>query len=166
MDRPFPEPAGGISKSELDRLLIQSAQQLQRLAKQRGVDLSGIFQSPVPVAVSPTQSPEAVEKPVPSPVPAPEEKGAKETIVFQPSAPIINVPEQPAPQITVNVPLQAPPNIYVNVPEQQAPVIYNTPPTQSAPNVTVSTPALVAEKPKKFTVTRDGQGKISGIEEE
>ncbi len=57
---------------------------------------------------------------------------------FEPSQPIIqvNIPEQPAPQVVVNVPEQKPPVVNVNLPPK-----------------------------KPMRVTRDRDGRISGIEE-
>ena len=87
-------------------------------------------------------------------------------------APTVKVAAAEMPVINVNVPQQAPPTVNVNVPEQKTPMIVM--PEQQPPVVNVNVPKqerpivnvnIPEDKPKKATVTRDHQGKITGIEE-
>lgn len=77
----------------------------------------------------------------------------------------LNEPQIP-PQVIINVPEQLAPQITVNVPEQPAPIVNVEPqvtvnvPEQPAPVVNVKMPPR-----KPLHVTRDRDGRISGIEE-
>lgn len=94
---------------------------------------------------------------------------------------VVNVPEQPAPHVTVNVP---PAEVTINVPEQPAPEhqVYVSVPEQPAPVVNVAAadapqvnvevqPAPVTvttptERKARFTVVRDANDRIVTVEKE
>jgi hypothetical protein len=87
------------------------------------------------------------------------------TVNNQIDGPIVNVPQQETPEITVNVPQGPAPEVTVNNTVTSPEVTVNVP-QALAPEVTVNVnPEIVLPKPnKEITVTRDSDGKITGLQ--